>query len=643
MMSEAVAISRIQQAREAGATKLSLSGLGLTRLPEAIGDLVHLKTLDLSENLLTTLPPAIGGLTSLERLFAWINEITELPKEIGQLANLWMLNLYDNRLTTLPVEIGRLTTLRRLIVWENRLEALPEEIGQLANLQRLFLNHNQLTGLPPSIGDLKTLQALYLSGNALEALPVEIGGLENLQALYIASNRLTALPESIGRLSCLETLSAEYNQLEALPKTLGQLGRLKMLNLCDNQLKTLPPEMGRLDSLVSLNLYGNQLTSLPASLCALSQLEALCLASNRLSALPEAVGDLDSLRELYLGHNQLPSLPSKIGTLGNLKELSLSHNRLTGLPASLGGLKKLERLFLNHNKLTSVPRALGDLPDTVISPEGGKPKGLHIEENPLPKALFDALNQGSEAFRDFLSRPVVPVLRIKAQGECELQELRAALGAIEHAHNSCLVFDQFVDRARALFDADTDERPRRSSLDRSWPATPDGIAAEIPQAKRMRVRGDRLQLPGSIEITADSAAIKPAFVVIYDYVKKRLDAKREARAQQAMKLSEEAKRGIKHDTAEMRKITQERILIDIYKLDLVNQFLKQDLDDKQSVLRKADLPEKRIRQIIRELIEMPTKAVGPFVDRGIIQDMELIHPDFEVEAEKSESALAKTS
>lgn len=74
-------------------------------------------------------------------------ELTMLPESIGQLINLQSLNLsgdYRNsvNLTMLPESIGQLTNLQSLnLKWCKELTMLPEWIGQLTNLQSLDLSN----------------------------------------------------------------------------------------------------------------------------------------------------------------------------------------------------------------------------------------------------------------------------------------------------------------------------------------------------------------------------------------------------------------------------------------------------------------------------------------------------------------------
>ncbi len=106
---------------------LDLGGMGLTKLPEEIGQATHLTRLSLRGNQLITLPAEIGLLTNLNFLSAADNTIEWLPAEIGQLTQLTQLNLKNNRLAELPIEMLDLDRLDLLRLDRNKLE-LPDDI-----------------------------------------------------------------------------------------------------------------------------------------------------------------------------------------------------------------------------------------------------------------------------------------------------------------------------------------------------------------------------------------------------------------------------------------------------------------------------------------------------------------------------------
>jgi internalin A len=252
-----VARQRIAEAARNNLSTLDLSQLGLTAIPEPIGQLTSLTILNLSINRLTSLPESIGQLTGLSTLLLNHTELTELPESIGQLASLAWINLSKSRLTGLPESIGQLTALTRLDLDDNRLTGLPESIGQLTSLRFLDLSDNSLTAVPESIGQLTSLTGLRLRHNELTAVPESIGQLTALTELGLDDNRLTGLPESIGQLTGLVILRLRHNELTAVPESIGQLTSLSLLDLSNNSLTGLPESIGQLTGLNWLDLDGN--------------------------------------------------------------------------------------------------------------------------------------------------------------------------------------------------------------------------------------------------------------------------------------------------------------------------------------------------------------------------------------------------
>lgn len=251
------ALKRIGDCSRRRGTVLDLSGLGLTRLPEKIGQLAKLTELDLSQNSLVTLPPEIEQLVNLTRLDLSHNQMVSLPPELGVLARLTVLDLSHNALGSLPPELGRLASLTRLELSNNLLQSLPPELGRLAGLTRLYLSNNKLAALPPELGQLAGLTRLYLSNNALVAVPPELGGLANLTRLDLSHNALGLLPPELGGLGKLTVLDLSNNLLDSLPPELGQLARLTVLSLTANRLTDLPERLGELENLESLQLHDN--------------------------------------------------------------------------------------------------------------------------------------------------------------------------------------------------------------------------------------------------------------------------------------------------------------------------------------------------------------------------------------------------
>ncbi len=72
---------KIEQARYSGTTKLSLRYMKLTELPEPLGQLTQLQSLNLSSNQLTALPESLGQLSQLQEMDLSDNQLTALLKD----------------------------------------------------------------------------------------------------------------------------------------------------------------------------------------------------------------------------------------------------------------------------------------------------------------------------------------------------------------------------------------------------------------------------------------------------------------------------------------------------------------------------------------------------------------------------------
>lgn len=193
---------------------LSLSGLGLTSLPQELGDwFPTLESLYLYHNNFTTLDPSIRGLTKLRTLYLAYNRLIELPSWLGELHSLKVLFLQNNNLTTLPPEVGSLAQLKELRLYNNSLVTIPSSIGNLHNLEVFWLNKNRLREVPEQLGSLRNLRELYLNNNNISALPDTVGNLTNLQLCHISQNNLTTLPHSFVGCKALGKLDVRRNPL----------------------------------------------------------------------------------------------------------------------------------------------------------------------------------------------------------------------------------------------------------------------------------------------------------------------------------------------------------------------------------------------------------------------------------------------
>ncbi|KAH7684360.1 Ras suppressor protein (contains leucine-rich repeats) protein [Dioscorea alata] len=269
-----------------------------------------------------------------------MDQIDWLPDSIGKLSGLITLDLSENRILILPRTIGTLSSLTKLDLCSNRLAELPDSCGDLISLQCLGVRGNQLTTLPASFGRLTNLVELDLSSNRLSILSDAIGNLSSLRKLIVEANDLEELPYTIGNCTSLVELRVDYNRLKALPEAIGRLGSLEILSIRYNNIKGFPTSMASMLKLKELDASFNELELIPESLCLATNLVKLNIGNNfaDLQSLPRAIGNLEMLEELDISNNQIQVLPDSFGMLTHLHVLHAEENPLEVPPRHIVGM-----------------------------------------------------------------------------------------------------------------------------------------------------------------------------------------------------------------------------------------------------------------------------------------------------------------
>ena len=155
-------------------TYLSIGSL-LEILPQNIGNLKYIESLDLERNLLKTLPESLGDLKQLRSLALSRNVLINLPESIGNLKNLEWLSLHHNNLEMLPETINGLLELKLLSLWKNPLKRLPNSIVDLKELNNFTLDHEMIENIPKSV--LKKMEnkiSIFNKGNITRLKKSEI-------------------------------------------------------------------------------------------------------------------------------------------------------------------------------------------------------------------------------------------------------------------------------------------------------------------------------------------------------------------------------------------------------------------------------------------------------------------------------------
>ncbi|PPS08924.1 hypothetical protein GOBAR_AA11718 [Gossypium barbadense] len=259
-----------------------------------------------------------------------MDQIDWLPDSIGKLCSLITLDLSDNRIVALPDTIGGLSSLKKLDLHSNKIAQLPDSVGDLLSLVFLDLSANQLSSLPATFGRLVRLEELDLSSNHLPSLPDSMGSLISLKKLNVETNDIEEIPHTIGHCSSLKELRADYNRLKALPEAVGKIETLEVLSVRYNNIKQLPTTMSSLANLKELDVSFNELESLPESLCFATTLVKMNVGNNfaDMRSLPRSIGNLEMLEELDISNNQIRVLPDSFRMLTRLQVLRVDQNPL---------------------------------------------------------------------------------------------------------------------------------------------------------------------------------------------------------------------------------------------------------------------------------------------------------------------------
>ncbi|KAA8518180.1 hypothetical protein F0562_015654 [Nyssa sinensis] len=162
------------------------------------------------QKLKNTLPAIKAGLLDAEKKQAENLEPRVLPRSIGNLKHLRFLDLTGNgSIKILPNSICKLQSLQTLLVWHcEQIQQLPKDIGNLISLRNLYLTTKQSCLPEKGIRSLISLRSLWITEcDNLISLPEGMQHLTVLGTLSIAAcPSLTSLPSSLKKLHTLKNL-----------------------------------------------------------------------------------------------------------------------------------------------------------------------------------------------------------------------------------------------------------------------------------------------------------------------------------------------------------------------------------------------------------------------------------------------------
>lgn len=191
----------------------------LTNIDDHISELKNLKVLSLVDTLVSEIPKSIGELINLEELNIYrirLNNgyLKTIPNEVGNLQKLKSINLSKNIIEIIPDSFINLNKIEIINVSKNKIQTFPE---LNINLKELKCNNNNISVFPETFLNLLNLEILEISNNQIEEIPKDIDRMKSLKNLNLSNNRIIEIPQTIENLKKLQELSIKDNDIENFP------------------------------------------------------------------------------------------------------------------------------------------------------------------------------------------------------------------------------------------------------------------------------------------------------------------------------------------------------------------------------------------------------------------------------------------
>ncbi|XP_057737016.1 putative disease resistance RPP13-like protein 1 [Arachis stenosperma] len=232
---------------------LSFKCFPLESLPDSIGELIHLRYLDLSYTDIMTLPDTLCNLYNLQTLKLFgCQKLKALPAGMKDLTNLRYLDISFTGLHEMPEGMSKLTSLQvlsRYVVGKREGNKI-NELGALANLhQTIFIGKlenvvNSSEALEARMFDKDGIEYLLLEWSPTEYentvdsqierdILEELRPHSNLKQLLIRGYRGTTFPDWLGHCSYhnITQITLGYFKHCCMLPSLGQLPSLKHLEI----------------------------------------------------------------------------------------------------------------------------------------------------------------------------------------------------------------------------------------------------------------------------------------------------------------------------------------------------------------------------------------------------------------------------
>lgn len=367
-------------------TYLDLSYNNFVTFPLIITELSQLETLNFSHNLLSQISSKIGSLVKLKHLYLQFNDLSNrLPQEIGLLKNLETIDLSYNAITNIA-SLSECPKLNSINVACNLLSFYEysnpsatfidfsfcplttiDPAFSYSNLVYFDISHAKLIGLKDSVIEtLVNVETLKVNYNHITSISDAISAMQNLKYLSCTNCEMSYVSPNLGKLKHLVHLDLHANNIKIFPEEVWQVSSLKVVNLSSNILEKIKLPVATSKKLtrtisqlkIMRTLSGNPVSSLSSQEFVMPTVEELYLVDNRLgNDCFTALEYFKCLKVLNLSYNYLTEIPSKFfQNFSDLKHLFVSGNELANLSISSTAQVLLETLYANGNRLSSFPK-----------------------------------------------------------------------------------------------------------------------------------------------------------------------------------------------------------------------------------------------------------------------------------------------
>ena len=306
---------------------LDLGNLDLTELPEELGELVELRSLNLGRLYQSDQEwhPSANSLA--------INRFESIPSVVSRMRNLTALSVQGVNVSDLG-DVRSMSSLQSLICGSTRVTDLAP-LCELPALKLLNCSNSYVTHLSP-LHELRALEFLDLSGTVVADLS-PLRELPALQHLSCSATRVVDL-SPIRDLPALQQLYCTTTQVVDL-SPLRDLPALQRLDCSATRVSDFAP-LRKLPALQHLDCRGIRIADL-SPLCEFHALQHLDCSSTQVADL-SPLRDLDALRHLDFWGTRVADL-APLRELYALQHLNCSSTEVTDL-SPLRGLLALRHL-----------------------------------------------------------------------------------------------------------------------------------------------------------------------------------------------------------------------------------------------------------------------------------------------------------